>query len=205
MDEWLMQLQSALSDARTRHEIQSRKSRISRCLSTTKTVYDSNAVQWAVGFLILVNFSVSIWEAETRLVSSDYDATLFDALEISFTVIFCVELFINFIASGVFAFVQDNWNLMDVAVYLSCWHLFQYAHVRSLIRCPLFLFTFFTFSSSLSACVYANSRRCMHKHQVLTHDGAQIISVSIVAIILKDIPGQFSLTTKTAGPVWHVR
>lgn len=124
MDEWLMQLQSALSDARTRHEIQSRKSRISRCLSTTKTIYDSNAVQWAVGFLILVNFSVSIWDAETRLVSSDYDATLFDALEISFTVIFCVELFINLIASGPFAFVQDNWNLMDVGVNLSCWACF---------------------------------------------------------------------------------
>ena len=116
MDEWLTQLQSALSDARARHEMQSRKSRLSRFLSTTKNLYDSNAMQRFVGLLILVNFSLSIWEAETRHVSSDYDTTVFDALEIAFTAIFCVEILFNLIASGPFAFLQDNWNLMDLGV-----------------------------------------------------------------------------------------
>jgi hypothetical protein len=119
MNEWLAQLQAALDDARTRHEIASRRSLLSQILSRTKKIYDSKTVQWAVGLLILINFSVSIWEAETRLVSEDYDATIFDTLEISFTAIFCAELLINLVASGLWAFVVDNWNLMDVVVGFS--------------------------------------------------------------------------------------
>lgn len=135
MDEWLTQLQSAVSDARARHAMQSRTSRLSRCLSTAKTLYDSNAVQWFVGLLILVNFSVSIWEAETRLVSSDYDTTVFDTLEIAFTSIFFLELVFNLIASGPLAFFQDNWNLMDLGVsVLVTWHVLQLAHACACAR-----------------------------------------------------------------------
>ena len=66
-DQWMHAIRAAMRDAQARMKLSLQKSKCELLVKKTAEIYSSQAVQMLVGALIVVNFGLSIFEAETRL------------------------------------------------------------------------------------------------------------------------------------------
>ena len=80
--------------------------------------YNSNISQTIVMTLVVVNFCISIAEAElVPEPGSQLDITL-ESIDLTFTVIFAIELAINLTAHWFWEFWRNSWNWLDFLVVL---------------------------------------------------------------------------------------
>lgn len=76
--------------------------------------YVSDSTQVSVAALILANFLVNICESQVHETTATLRA--FDAIDLVFTSVFTIELFINMFATMVYEFMGDPWNWFDTVV-----------------------------------------------------------------------------------------
>jgi len=81
-----------------------------------KDVYDAQWCQGLVAVLILISFILNIANAE--IVPDEGTATFdfFENADMALTLIFLVELLINYFANAFMAFWEDGWNIFDFIV-----------------------------------------------------------------------------------------
>ena len=106
-DTWLHELKTAIVDAKCFREAQSRIGCFSRIRAVALEAYMGSAAQQVIGFLITLNFIVSVVEAELHYGREDAWKSRFDNIEIAFTTFFSIELLLNFIAAGPFRYIQS--------------------------------------------------------------------------------------------------
>lgn len=77
--------------------------------------YNSNLIQFAIAFVIFLNFILNAVEAQYVVVPDDM-VTVFTIFEDIFTVIFTVELSLNMYAHWCWKFWSSGWNIFDFLV-----------------------------------------------------------------------------------------
>lgn len=80
--------------------------------------YVGDRCQIFVACLIMGNFLTNIFEAQFAAEPGSSTASIFDNIDIAFTIIFTIELCINMFATLVREFIIDGWNWFDVVVVL---------------------------------------------------------------------------------------
>ena len=66
--------------------------------------------------LLVVNFIIDIVQSEMRPEAGTREARIFQAFDISFTVLFTVDLVINFFSHSPRTFFRKGWNLLDLVI-----------------------------------------------------------------------------------------
>ena len=84
--------------------------------ATVAALYQSETFQITMAGLILANFTIMTFEAQLLPDEGSDAAAAFASLETVFTVIFSVELAVNFIANFFWEFVSSGWNWFDVLI-----------------------------------------------------------------------------------------
>ena len=114
---WVKQLQRAIGNALLVHR-REQTSLLGRIQIRLKRVYDGDLIQFGVVGIIIANFLANVVEYE--LMSTEPDTVqLFNDLDLSFTIIFTVELVANMIAHAdmlPLPFLGDGWNILDIIV-----------------------------------------------------------------------------------------
>ena len=115
--EWVKQLQQAIANALLVHR-REQTSLLGRIQMRMKRVYDGDLIQFVVVGIIIANFMANVVEYE--LMSTEPDTVQrFNDLDLSFTIIFTVELVANMIAHAdmlPLPFLGDGWNILDIIV-----------------------------------------------------------------------------------------
>ena len=85
-----------------------------------KGFYDSNFCQAAVACLIMISFLCNVVKLEVDPGGANPDLQkTFTALELLFTIVFCMELAVNMTAKWFWLFWEDNWNRFDFFVVIT--------------------------------------------------------------------------------------
>jgi len=82
--------------------------------------YDNPKSQFFVAAIIFLNFFISATEAQL-LPEDDFGKSIFFGFEVTFNVIFLIELVMNMYANFFWPFWNNNWNIFDVAIVLVSW------------------------------------------------------------------------------------
>lgn len=83
-------------------------------------MYDAPVCQCAVATIIFLNFFVSAAEAQL-LPEDDLGINIFFGFEVTFNVIFLVELIANMYANFLWQFWNNSWNVFDVLIVAVSW------------------------------------------------------------------------------------
>eukprot|EP00746_Dinoflagellata_sp_MGD_P065134 gnl/MRDRNA2_/MRDRNA2_27145_c0_seq1.p1 gnl/MRDRNA2_/MRDRNA2_27145_c0~~gnl/MRDRNA2_/MRDRNA2_27145_c0_seq1.p1 ORF type:complete len:675 (-),score=131.08 gnl/MRDRNA2_/MRDRNA2_27145_c0_seq1:84-2108(-) len=83
-------------------------------------LYDHPFCQFGVAAVIFLNFFISATEAQI-LPEDDTGVAVFFGFEVTFNVIFLIELILNMYANFFWKFWQNGWNVFDVAIVLVSW------------------------------------------------------------------------------------
>ena len=110
----------AIEEARMKElkRINSMYGTLARMRFQCKEIYESDTVQFSVGFIIFLNFLCSVLNYELLPQPGSHLDNLFNIFEIVFLSIFSVELALNMFANWFFPFVTDGWNVN--VVYSPC-------------------------------------------------------------------------------------
>ena len=113
-EEWIQCLRIACEQARLNAE----PGHIVRAQRRLRQFYESTRFQSLIAALIFLCFLANILQTEIQgpLASSAAPAYVFSSLEIFFTVVFALELVINFAANYLWPFIYDPWNWFDSVV-----------------------------------------------------------------------------------------
>ena len=95
----------------------------------TKTFYEGDTVQMFVAVLIVTAFICSIASAEILPdlgpeELKEAEVALY-YIEFVYTVLFTIELAVNFFANYFVAFFKSSWNIFDLLVVMICWLAFS--------------------------------------------------------------------------------
>eukprot|EP00960_Hanusia_phi_P037328 752875-Hanusia_phi.AAC.1 len=103
----------AIEEARLKElkRINSMYGTIARVRLKCKRFYDSDAVQFSIGFIIFLNFLCSVLNYELLPQPGSHLDHLFNTFEIAFLSIFAVELALNMFAHWFVPFFTDGWNV----------------------------------------------------------------------------------------------
>merc|ERR1719453_3045337 len=85
-----------------------------------RLIYDHPKVQFLVAAIIVLNFVISAIQAQI-LPEDDAGISIFFGFEVTFNVIFLVELILNMYANFFWKFWKNGWNVFDVAIVLVSW------------------------------------------------------------------------------------
>lgn len=94
-----------------------------------KAFYEGDTVQMFVAFLIVTAFICSIASAEILPDLSPEELkgaeSVLDQIEFVYTILFTIELALNFFANYFVAFFKSSWNIFDLLVVMICWLAFS--------------------------------------------------------------------------------
>lgn len=79
-------------------------------------VYEAPFFQYLIAAIIILNFSVNVWEAEVTTLENQWMQQLFKNLDLFFTISFSIELLLNLFANGIRQFLLSAWNWMDAII-----------------------------------------------------------------------------------------
>merc|ERR1719386_117867 len=80
-------------------------------------IYEHPYSQFAVAAIIFLNFFISAAQAQI-LPEDDTGVAVFFGFEVTFNVIFLIELILNMYANFFWKFWKNGWNVFDVAIVL---------------------------------------------------------------------------------------
>mmetsp|Transcript_16679 Transcript_16679/g.55540 ORF Transcript_16679/g.55540 Transcript_16679/m.55540 type:complete len:677 (-) Transcript_16679:706-2736(-) len=98
------------------------KGKIRQIRAHVKAIYESNLMQIAVAGLIFISFITDLAQAEVLPEEGSEAQAKFFKMDIFFTVMFTLELFVNLFAKSHNAFAEflsDGWNLLDVVIVIA--------------------------------------------------------------------------------------
>jgi hypothetical protein len=82
--------------------------------------YEHPWAQFSVAAIIFLNFFISAAEAQL-LPEDDLGKSVFFGFEVTFNVIFLIELILNMYANFLWPFWNNSWNVFDVGIVLVSW------------------------------------------------------------------------------------
>jgi len=81
-----------------------------------RKMVNSAPFQCLVALLIVVNFVLSVVDTELRPTPISQLGRVFEDLEIVFTILFTIEVILNFTANFFWDWFRDTWNIFDAAI-----------------------------------------------------------------------------------------
>jgi hypothetical protein len=116
---WTMALQEATANARKKY-LSASTSVWARTEIKLRSIYNSDLVQFTVVGIIIANFLANVVEFE--LMSEDPAVMQrFDNMDLTFTILFTLELIVNLIAHLDFLpspWISDSWNVLDLLIVI---------------------------------------------------------------------------------------
>ena len=116
LNEWMQAIQQGVQRA---NDLQNQdEGQLSRVRRLTRQFYHSDPAQYAIGLVIMASYAASIAAAQMLPAPDSSEAAVLRSLEVTFTVIFAVELGVNVCSSILWDFVNDGWNVFDTIVVI---------------------------------------------------------------------------------------
>ena len=118
-NDWVLELRAESKDAQSRRTGAQDLTPIDRFQMLARLTYNNKYCEFVVGFLIVLNFinTIVVYEIFTdpTYPNSSLEKAL-DGLEVFFTWIFALELFLNLSANLWSDFVRNGWSMFDLVV-----------------------------------------------------------------------------------------
>ena len=116
--EWVDTLLPAVRRAQRLAERTAMGSGLARMRALAKQTYQTAFSQTFFALIIIASFGASIVEAELQPAPASEAGLVFSGLELTFAIIFSLELAFNMFGSWMWAFVRSAWNWFDAIVVI---------------------------------------------------------------------------------------
>jgi hypothetical protein len=95
-------------------DITIRRRKFERIQRASKDIFDLNITRWIFAALIFLSFLSDVAQAQLLPETGSQIASIFYTLELSFTIIFLVELMWNLFSNFLQPFLNDGWSLFGM-------------------------------------------------------------------------------------------
>uniref|UniRef100_A0A6U5BNI5 EF-hand domain-containing protein n=1 Tax=Hemiselmis andersenii TaxID=464988 RepID=A0A6U5BNI5_HEMAN len=101
--------------------IEHKNSKIRKYRRIIRHLYAGGYVQLVIATMIIMNFLMLCAESQLQPDDGDQIYKNIQALDLTFTVIFTVELFVNAVIHWFYPFINNGWNVLDIIVITIAW------------------------------------------------------------------------------------